>query len=126
MAEAEISSRPSLTTTMLRGFGERCPCCGKGRVFRAFLKVTDQCGHCGERLGDFRADDLPAYLTVLVVGHIVVPGLLWTERYDFSTAAELAVAVPLSLILIAFLLPRFKGAAVGLLWTLNQKKKSAA
>ena len=113
------------TTTMWRGFCMRCPRCGKGAIFRAFLKVNDQCSHCGEKLGDIRADDLPAYLTVLVVGHIVVPGLLWTERYDFSTVTELAVVVPLSLGLIALLLPRFKGAAVGLLWSLNRQKKAA-
>jgi uncharacterized protein (DUF983 family) len=126
MAEADFSPRPSLTMAMLRGFRERCPRCGKGAIFRAFLKVGDQCSHCDEHLGDIRADDLPAYLTILVVGHIVVPGLLWAERYDFSTLTELAVAVPLSLGLIALLLPRFKGAAVGLLWSLNRQKKAAA
>jgi uncharacterized protein (DUF983 family) len=114
------------TTTMWRGFRLRCPRCGKGTIFRAFLKVSDQCGQCGEPLGEIRADDLPAYLTILVVGHIVVPGLLWAESYDFSTVAELAVAVPLALGLIALLLPRFKGAAIGLLWSLDREKKAAA
>jgi uncharacterized protein (DUF983 family) len=115
---------PVRTTTMLRGFCQRCPRCGKGALFRAFLKVSDRCPHCGEQLGHIRADDLPAYLTILVVGHIVVPILLWAERFDYSTGLELAVAVPVSVALILALLPRFKGAAVGLLWSLAQRKSA--
>jgi|HubBroStandDraft_1064217.scaffolds.fasta_scaffold00314_33 uncharacterized protein (DUF983 family) len=125
MATEDLPFRPSIKIAMLRGFRLRCPRCGRGPIFRAPLKVTEQCRHCGETLGYIRADDLPAYLTILVVGHIVVPPLLWVDQYDFSSWAELAVAVPVALILIAVLLPRFKGAAVGLLWSLAQEKKRA-
>jgi uncharacterized protein (DUF983 family) len=115
---------PTRTTTMLRGFCQRCPRCGKGALFRAYLKLHDRCAACDEPLGHIRADDLPAYLTVLVVGHVVVPILLWAERFNYSTGLELAVAVPISVALILALLPRFKGAAVGLLWSLAQQKNA--
>ncbi|MEI9985362.1 MAG: DUF983 domain-containing protein [Aliidongia sp.] len=126
MLAPETFVPPSTMTAMMRGFRERCPRCGKGPIFKSLLKLTDNCSVCGEHLGDIRADDLPAYLTVLVVGHIVVPALLLFENYNFSTWAELSVAVPVSLALIAFLLPRFKGAAAGLLWVLAQQKKAVA
>ena len=126
MTAEDLLARPTLMTAMFRGFRERCPRCGKGHIFRALLKITDHCSECGEKLGDIRADDLPAYLTVLVVGHIVVPALLLFENYNFSTVAELAVAIPVSLAMIAYLLPRFKGASAGLLWVLAQQKKATA
>ena len=122
MAADDALAGPNVTVAMLRGFRERCPHCGQDRLFRAYLKLADRCRHCGASCSAIRADDLPAYLTVLVVGHLVVPALLWAERYDFPIAAELAVAVPLALVLIGVLLPRFKGAAAGLLWSLARQK----
>jgi len=61
-----------LKTDLLRGLRGKCPNCGKGRLFRAFLKVADRCDRCGEELYHHRADDLPAYLVVVLVGHLVV------------------------------------------------------
>ena len=60
-------------TAMKRGFRGRCPRCGEGKLFRAFLKVDDHCSECGLDFTPHRADDLPAYLVIVIVGHIVVP-----------------------------------------------------
>ena len=64
---------------MVRGWWGRCPHCGEGRMFRAFLKVADHCPACGEALHHQRADDAPAYFVILIVGHIVVPLTLSVE-----------------------------------------------
>jgi uncharacterized protein (DUF983 family) len=48
-------------------------------MFRAFLKVADTCLHCGEKLHHHRADDFPAYLVIVIVGHILVPIVLAVE-----------------------------------------------
>ena len=66
-------------SAMLRGWRGRCPNCGEGRMFRAFLKVADHCPACGEALHHQRADDAPAYFVILIVGHIVVPLVLAVE-----------------------------------------------
>jgi uncharacterized protein (DUF983 family) len=126
MPAPEFIAQPTITTAMLRGFRQRCPHCGKGLIFKSLLKLVDNCSECGEKLGDIRADDLPAYLTVLVVGHIVVPPLLLFGHSDVSTWVQLGISVPVALLLIAFLLPRFKGAAAGLLWAQAQTKKAVA
>jgi uncharacterized protein (DUF983 family) len=126
MPAPEFIAQPTITTAMLRGFRQRCPRCGKGLIFKSLLKLVDNCSECGEKLGDIRADDLPAYLTVLVVGHIVVPPLLLFGNSDVSTWVQLGISVPVALLLIAFLLPRFKGAAAGLLWAQAQTKKAVA
>ena len=66
-----------------RGFFCRCPRCGEGKLFRAFLKTADNCSECGLDFTPHRADDLPAYLVIVVVGHIVVPLALLIEK-EFS------------------------------------------
>lgn len=102
---------------MARGLLCRCPNCGEGKIFRAFLKVTDDCPKCGESLSGHRADDLPAYLVIVVVGHIIVPIALWVEmNYAPSVLLQLAFYLPFTLIASLALLQPIKGAVVGLQW----------
>ena len=62
---------------MLRGWRCRCPNCGTGPMLRGYLKVRDTCPVCGEDFHHQRADDGPAYLTILIVGHLMAPLILW-------------------------------------------------
>jgi uncharacterized protein (DUF983 family) len=86
-------------------------------VFRAFLKVRDRCDACGEELFHHRADDLPAYLDMVIVGHVVVALLLHVEMlYAPPIWVHMALWVPLTLILSLGLLQPIKGAVVALQW----------
>jgi len=101
----------------LRG---RCPRCGEGKLFRAFLKVDDHCSVCAQDFTPHRADDLPAYLVIVIVGHIVVPTILWIETdYAPSVPLQLSIYLPLTLILSLLLLQPVKGAVVGVQWALR-------
>ena len=104
-------------TALKRGFRGRCPRCGEGKLFRAFLKTADHCSACGQDFTPHRADDLPAYLVIVIVGHIVVPIALWIEtNYSPSVALQLAIYLPITLIASLLLLQPVKGAVVGLQW----------
>lgn len=112
-------SRPhrNVWTAMKRGLLCRCPRCGEGKLFRAFLKTADHCSVCGQDFTGHRADDLPAYLVIVVVGHIVVPAALWIEtNFSPSVALQLAVYLPFTLLASLLLLQPVKGAVVGLQW----------
>ena len=116
-------SRPSLYahrplgTAVLRGLRGRCPNCGIGRLFRAYLKVVDRCSHCGEALYHHRADDAPAYFVILIVGHIIVPSALIVETaYHPPYWVHLALWAPLTLGLALSLLQPIKGAIVAWQW----------
>jgi uncharacterized protein (DUF983 family) len=109
----------SSSTAIRRGFCRRCPNCGAGALYRRYLKPVAQCSACGESYADIRADDFPPYLTILVVGHLVVPLILLSERLGVSTGWQIALWVPVTLLLTLLLLPRFKGAIIGLMWSLN-------
>jgi uncharacterized protein (DUF983 family) len=115
---AVVEEDRSLWPAVRRGFLRRCPHCGEGRLFDGYLKVNDSCPACGEVLKHHRADDGPAYLTILVVGHLLafVMHFVWVqfrpEPLVFATLLTV-FAVGLSL----WLLPRFKGAIVGFQWS---------
>jgi uncharacterized protein (DUF983 family) len=104
-------------TAMLRGFLNRCPKCGRGRLFGAFLKVEDYCSECGEALYHQRADDAPAYFVILIVGHIVVP-LMLTVEFALHPPywVHLVLWLPLTLALALGLIQPIKGAIIGLQW----------
>jgi uncharacterized protein (DUF983 family) len=104
-------------TAMKRGFRGRCPRCGEGKLFRAFLKTADNCSECGLDFTPHRADDLPAYLVIVIVGHIVVPAALWIEtNYAPAVAFQLSIYLPFTLIASLALLQPVKGSVVGLQW----------
>ena len=110
----------SLTQAMLRGFAMRCPNCGKGHLFRHFLKVVDGCPACGEVLSYHRADDFPAYLVIVIVGHILVPTALIVEvAYNPPLWISAALWLPLTAILASALLQPVKGAIVGMQWQMG-------
>jgi uncharacterized protein (DUF983 family) len=111
--------RPTTWTALSRGFVGRCPRCGRGALFRAFLKFSDRCSACDLDLGEIRSDDIPAYFTILVVGHVVVPLLLLAEIENFSGWSVILILGPVGLALTFLLLPRIKGAVAGLLWSLG-------
>ncbi|WP_407519083.1 DUF983 domain-containing protein [Methylobacterium oryzisoli] len=105
---------------MARGFRNRCPHCGEGRVFGRFLKVRDACEACGTELHHHRADDLPPYLVIFIVGHVVGLAILETEmRFEVPLAMQLAVWPALTLAMALALLQPVKGAVVGLQYALG-------
>ncbi len=112
-AQTERPTGPAI----LRGLKQRCPNCGEGHLFKGYLKVADTCPECGEELYHHRADDGPAYLTILLVGHILgfVIHIMWVnwrpEPMTMATVLSIG-AVALSL----FLLPRMKGMVVAIQW----------
>src|SRR5881409_2035354 len=114
------AAKRDVWTALKRGLRGRCPRCGQGKLFRAFLKVADHCSACGQDFTPHRADDLPAYLVIVIVGHIVVPTILMIEtNYSPSVALQLAIYLPLTLLLSLLLLQPVKGAVVGVQWALR-------
>lgn len=114
------ATEPTLTTALARGARCKCPNCGEGQLFRKFLKVSDTCSNCGEELLHHRADDLPAYIVMSIVGHIVVGLLLWVEvHYAPPYWVHAALWFPLTLGLTLGLLQPVKGAIVALQWHLG-------
>ena len=106
--------------SILRGARGRCPVCGAGPVFAGYLAVAPACTVCGEELHHHRADDLPPYITILVVGHLVVSGLLVTERvFRPEVWVQMAIWLPTTALLALAVIRPIKGGVVGLQWALR-------
>lgn len=112
-----VGSQGSLLAALGRGFRCKCPACGKGPLFARFLKIAPACPACGEEMHHHRADDFPAYLVILIVGHIIVPAQLFTEQFlEPPIWVHLAVWLPLTLVMTLGLLQPMKGVIVALQW----------
>jgi len=113
---ADTTPRPH-ALGIKRGLAHRCPNCGEGALYARYLKVAPNCEACGHELGQYRADDGPAYFTILLVGHLVVAPLFF---FPFMWELSPWLIVPGSLIgltaLVLLTLPRIKGGVIGLLW----------
>lgn len=118
--DAAEPEKRDVWSAMRRGFRGRCPRCGKGKLFRKFLKCDGHCAVCDLDFTPHRADDLPAYLVIVIVGHIVVPMVLWIET-DYSPPVwlQLAIYLPFTLFASLALLQPVKGAVIGLQWALR-------
>ncbi|PTQ71266.1 DUF983 domain-containing protein [Celeribacter persicus] len=112
-ADGERELRPAL----LRGWKRRCPCCGGGPMMKGYLTVRNECPVCGEDLSHHRADDGPAYLTILIVGHLMAPLLGWVfVAFRPDPLVLVAIFATGTVALSLYLLPRFKGMIVAFQW----------
>jgi uncharacterized protein (DUF983 family) len=117
--EDDDAERP-LVRSMLRGFLCRCPRCGEGKVFAGYLTSVRSCEACGQVLEGHRADDLPPYLTVFVVGHLVIALFMALEEVvELGMWTHLAIFVPMTAILTLALLRPMKGLTIGLQWAMR-------
>ena len=117
---ATATERPAWPA-IWRGMRGLCPHCGRGHIFRAYLKVNDACPVCGLELHHHRADDAPPYLTILVVGHIVGGLMLWVETINDALPLWLHFLVwpTLALAGCLWLLPVFKGGLIAYQWAMR-------
>ena len=113
---ADTDERP-FWPSLRKGWRRKCPRCGKGGLLHSYLKVNDACTSCDLDYSHHRADDGPAYLTILIVGHLMAPTLLIAFKVFrpeplvlFSVFAVGCTSLSL------YLLPRLKGAIVAFQW----------
>jgi uncharacterized protein (DUF983 family) len=113
----QVLDERSVAQAMWRGTLCRCPHCGQGKMFRAYLKTADACDACGEELSHHRADDFPPYIAITIVGHIIIFLMLHLDMtYRIEPITYVVTMVPLAIVLPLAMLPSIKGAIVGLQW----------
>ena len=109
-----------LWRSVSRGLKGRCPACGEGKLFWRYLKVSEHCPTCDHDLQRYPADDGPAYVTILLVGHLIIaPLLLFPIVWESSAVYSLPIILTALITLTLLILPRVKGAWVGLMYALG-------
>ena len=111
-----------LLPALWRGFRSKCPHCGEGSLFASWLKPVDHCARCGEDYRAQRADDLPPYLVIFIVGHVVVAGYMLGEvvlldALGWGAWAQMAFWSVVTVLMSLALMRPLKGATIGLQWS---------
>jgi uncharacterized protein (DUF983 family) len=70
---------PQSVSPLFAGVMCRCPCCGRGKLFRGFLGLPARCELCGLDYGFIDSGDGPAVFVILLSGFIVVGSALIVE-----------------------------------------------
>ena len=105
----------SFGAAMLRGLRCTCPRCGSGRLFGRWLKPVDRCAACGMDWTPQRADDFPAYIAIIVTGHLLAPLMIALAKdFDLSPLGLAAVLFPTAIALMLGLLQPAKGLVIAL------------
>lgn len=122
-----VMARPSFLTAFSRGLSGHCPRCGKGDLFRAYLKVSPACAACGHDLDQYPADDGPAYFTILLTGHLVIgPMLFFPIIWEANPWIVAPVTLSILLGVVLSGLPVVKGAFIGTLYHLRVTREDSA
>ncbi|MDJ0943412.1 MAG: DUF983 domain-containing protein [Kiloniellales bacterium] len=109
-----------LWASVRRAIRGRCPRCGGAGLFRSYLKQVEARPACGEAWSEVRADDGPAWLTILIVGHLLAPFVLPIAMEDRLPVWFLVLALALFATGLCLLfLPRCKGAFIAMIWALR-------
>ncbi|PCJ02633.1 MAG: hypothetical protein COB14_01350 [Alphaproteobacteria bacterium] len=116
----------SLTTqTLKRGACGKCPACGIGRMLHNYIAPLEKCTYCNLTFAPLRADDGPAWVTILITGHLSMPFVFWLlDQKLNNTTLEIIYALAFILLLSALILPRAKGVFMAIIWMMHVKKEN--
>jgi len=117
-----MSDAVATARTLWRGARMKCPACGEGRVFKSYLTREDACPNCQASFDGLDADDGPAWLTIGLVAHIVVPLLIFLERGELMPYwQEAGILILVTIVSALVFLPVAKGFFIAALWLINRK-----
>jgi len=112
-----ISLPATFLQAALRGLRGKCPRCGQASLFRRWLKPIDSCPACGQDWTRQQADDFPAYVAILVTGHLLAPLIiLLTLEFDLGPGPVAAIILPTALAMMLGILQPAKGAIIAAQW----------
>ena len=104
-------------TAIKRGLKGICPSCGQAKLFRAYLKQVEHCPSCGENWEDVRADDGPAWASMLIAGHVLAPFFYFiTFRTELPDWVRTLALVIVGVVMCLLALPRMKGLFIAWIW----------
>ena len=115
-------NKTSLIRILMNGIQKKCPNCSKGKIFSGYLSINNYCSHCNEHLPIYRTDDFGPWLSIVLAGHIVIPLVLSTEQtFAPSLWLQALLWIPISLIVVLYLLPISKSICLAIMWRLKIK-----
>jgi uncharacterized protein (DUF983 family) len=121
-----MTEKSKIAVGVRRGVRLRCPQCGEGRLLSRYLKVREHCEACGQDNTLYPSDDAPPYLTLVFVGHVVLPFMFWMDKaWNPAMWVMFAVWLPLIAATTLAMLPYMKGMVIGFAWATGVTRDGA-
>jgi uncharacterized protein (DUF983 family) len=115
--DVSATDRP-LWPALRQALRNRCPACNAAPLFPRFLRTDIECSGCGQSWENHQADDFPAYIVILLLGHILVPLMI---EVNFAFAIPMPVQAVLwpgiALVLAIAMIQPAKGAVIAFQWS---------
>ena len=109
-----------LWLSVRRSLRGRCPNCGNAPLFRTYLKQVDNCADCNEAWSEVRSDDAAPWLTILIVGHLMAPVMIYMIKHRyFEPWVSAAILIPIIVALCLLILPFAKALFMAAIWSLR-------
>ena len=103
----------SIWQAMGRGAVNRCPSCASQKLFPRYLKPIAQCRSCGQDWTPQQADDFPAYIAIIVTGHVMAPIIIALVGDAALPLWALSIIImTLAISMVGALLQPAKGAVI--------------
>ncbi len=116
--------RADIKQTLTRGFFGKCPECGEGKMLKKYTTPNESCANCNLDFAPLRADDGPAWATILITGHLTMPFTFLL--FDIGMESVLLI-IALSILFICglslLILPRAKGMFMAMIWNISGKEE---
>ncbi|WP_308419247.1 DUF983 domain-containing protein [Tsuneonella deserti] len=91
-------------------------------MFRKWLKPVERCRACGQDWSLARADDIPAYIAILLTGHILAPLIIYLAGdLEMRPLVAGALVLPLATAMVIAGLQPIKGAVIAMQWWLGMQ-----
>lgn len=109
----------SVWQAVWRGARNQCPSCARPKLFVRYLKPMQTCLNCSQDWTHHQADDFPAYLSILITGHLLAPIIIALVNSGLPGWAVVTAILLAAVALLASLLQPAKGAVIAIQWWLG-------
>ena len=118
----ETHAKISVWQCISRGILKKCPNCGQDKLYKSYLKAQKNCPKCGTSLGAIKTDDFAPWITIVILGHILIPaGLLLERTLSPPLWVHFSIWFPTTFLGTLLILPMAKGGILALMWHLGLK-----
>jgi uncharacterized protein (DUF983 family) len=112
---------PSLRTVLARGMRRRCPQCGRGNVFKSWLKLHDHCEVCGLQFLNNQGD-LWAYLVAVDRALFIFPLIVMIYFRIYNPHSPWYYVFSIALLAgFLYTLPHRNGMSLGVDYLIRRK-----
>ncbi len=118
-----MNKAESYMELLKRGFFNQCPQCKEGKLLRRYTTPHKECSNCQLDYEPLRADDGPAWATILIAGHLAMPFTFWVLEQGLDNLfLEILYPSLFIVFLCIVMLPRAKGIFMNIIWHIHVRK----